>query len=88
MKAAELQTRVEKEERGLGPGGLSGTGEDGFIIELEADRRFEIGIGHGRASTGPTDMKKNFPHRNINRCRMKEQVQDSSQTSTFPLISG
>lgn len=40
MKAAELKTRVEKEERGLGPGGLEGTGEDGWIIELGADRRF------------------------------------------------
>ena len=40
MKAAELKTRVEKEERGLGPGGLSGTGEDGWIIELGADQRF------------------------------------------------
>lgn len=33
-KAAELKTRVEKEEReegGLGPGGLEGTGEDGFL---------------------------------------------------------
>ncbi|KAF5180105.1 hypothetical protein FRX31_030309 [Thalictrum thalictroides] len=39
MKAAELKTRVEKEERGLGPGGLEGTGEDGWIIELGADRR-------------------------------------------------
>lgn len=37
MKAAELKTRVEKEAR---PGGLSGTGEDGWIIELGADRRF------------------------------------------------
>lgn len=27
---------------------------------------------------------RNFSHHIINRCRIKDQVQDSSQTSTFP----
>lgn len=41
MKAAELKTRVEKRKRARPRiGGLSGTGEDGWIIELGADQRF------------------------------------------------
>ena len=41
MKAAELKTRVEKRKRARPRiGGLSGTGEDGWIIELGADLRF------------------------------------------------
>lgn len=62
MKAAELKIRLElrMRKRARPPEGLSGTGEDGWIIELGA-RQIEglsIGIGHGRASTEPALMKK------------------------------
>ncbi|KAL3516511.1 hypothetical protein ACH5RR_023413 [Cinchona calisaya] len=40
MKAAELKTRVQK--KGEAPRGLEGTGKDGWIIELEANRREQL----------------------------------------------
>ena len=82
VRTAELKTRVEKEKRARPRGGgLSGTGEDGWIIELGADRRFV----HWDWAWTSLDwafqkwQNQNVSHRFINRCRMKDQVQDSSQ---------
>jgi len=65
-------------------GGLSGTGEDGWIIiiELGADRRF-VHWAWTSLDWASIDEKmtksKRLPSRFINRCRMKDQVQDSSK---------
>ncbi|KAK4837254.1 hypothetical protein QYF36_003984 [Acer negundo] len=86
-KRRPLNLRLELRKRARPRrGGLSGTGEDGWIriIELGADRRFVhwdwawTSLDWASIDEKMTKSKR-LPSRFINRCRMKDQVQDSSQ---------